>query len=163
VAKSRAVTEYYVYMLSNKSRMLYTGVTNNLELRILQHKMKLRRGFTEKYNLYKLVYCEVTNDVSAAITREKEIKGWVRRKKVALIHSFNPEWKDLSEEWMPPDSETLRYAQGDNDANGRCHFEGLSPKNIGVGKEGQPPGPETLRFAQSDRLRKSTDASFRSA
>ncbi len=99
------MAEYYVYILSNKSRMLYVGVTNSLERRVLEHKLKLVPGFTKHYGLNKLVYCEATNDVSAAIAREKEIKGWVRRKKVALIHSLNPEWKDLSEEWMPLDSD----------------------------------------------------------
>ncbi len=107
------MAEYFVYILSNKSRMLYVGVTNNLERRVLEHRMKLIPGFTERYGLSRLVYYESTDDVNSAISREKEIKGWVRRKKVALIHSFNPEWKDLSAEWTPPNSETLRYAQGD--------------------------------------------------
>lgn len=101
------MAEYFVYILSNKSRMLYVGVTNSLERRMYEHRMKLAPGFTQRYGLTWLVYCEATDDVSAAISREKEIKGWVRRKKVALIHSFNPEWKDLSQEWMPPDPETL--------------------------------------------------------
>jgi len=93
------MAEYFVYILSNKSPMLYVGVTNNLERRVFEHKMKLIPGFTERYGLTKLVYYESTGDVREAISREKEIKGWVRRKKTALINSFNPEWKDLSEEW----------------------------------------------------------------
>ena len=80
--------------------MLYTGVTNDLERRVLEHKMKQSPGFTKRYNLTKLVYCDSTNDVTTAIEREKEIKGWVRRKKTALIHSINPEWRDLSEDWF---------------------------------------------------------------
>jgi putative endonuclease len=90
--------QYYVYMLTNRSGTLYTGVTNDLQRRILQHKNKLKEGFTRKYNLTRLVYYEVADDVLAAISREKQIKGWLRAKKVALIQSVNPEWKDLSEE-----------------------------------------------------------------
>jgi putative endonuclease len=108
------VAEYFVYILSNKSRMLYIGVTNNLERRVFEHRMKLVPGFTERYGLSRLVYYESTGDVNSAISREKEIKGWVRRKKVALIHSFNPEWKDLSAEWTPPIPEILRFTQDDN-------------------------------------------------
>jgi putative endonuclease len=93
------MAEYYVYMMSNKSRTLYVGVTNNLERRVLEHQLKLIPGFTKRYGLTRLVYYESTGDVRAAIEREKEIKGWVRRKKTALIHSFNPEWRDLTEEW----------------------------------------------------------------
>jgi putative endonuclease len=107
------MAEYFVYILSNKSRMLYVGVTSNLERRVFEHRMKLVPGFTEHYGLAQLVYYESTGDVTSAISREKEIKGWVRRKKVALIHSFNPEWKDLSLEWTSPNPDTLRCAQGD--------------------------------------------------
>jgi len=87
--------EYYVYMMTNRSRTLYTGVTNNLEKRAYEHKHKMIDGFTKKYNITKLVYYETTNDVNSAISREKQIKGWLRSKKVALIESMNPEWKDL--------------------------------------------------------------------
>jgi len=81
--------EYYVYIMSNKSRMIYTGVTNNLERRVYEHNMKLIPGFTSHYGLDMLIFFESTNDVTAAIEREKEIKGWVRRKKTALINSIN--------------------------------------------------------------------------
>ena len=101
--------------------MLYVGVTNNLERRVLEHKMKLVPGFTKRYGLSRLVYCEPTGDVIAAIEREKEIKGWVRRKKTALIHSFNPEWKDLSEEWMPPNPDILHCVQDDKLNNERIN------------------------------------------
>jgi len=90
------VNQYYVYIMTNKSRTLYTGVTNDLERRVYEHKQKLVPGFTAKYNITRLVYFEVTQDVQAAITREKQIKGWLRSKKIALIESVNPEWKDLS-------------------------------------------------------------------
>jgi len=90
--------QYYVYILTNNSKTLYTGVTNNLPRRIYEHKNKLVEGFTKKYNLTKLVYYEISEDVRSAIAREKQIKGWLRSKKINLIESTNPEWKDLSSE-----------------------------------------------------------------
>ncbi|WP_350344561.1 GIY-YIG nuclease family protein [Proteinivorax tanatarense] len=88
---------YYVYMATNwNNRVLYTGVTNNLERRIYEHKNKLAKGFTQKYNVNKLVYYESTSDANSAIAREKEIKNWTRQKKNELIASVNPKWKDLS-------------------------------------------------------------------
>ncbi|MBQ8394274.1 MAG: GIY-YIG nuclease family protein [Clostridia bacterium] len=91
---------YYVYILTNKrNTVLYTGVTNNLERRLYEHKNKMVEGFTAKYNVNKLVYYEETGEVVSALTREKQIKGWLRIKKEALINTVNPEWKDLSEEW----------------------------------------------------------------
>ena len=91
---------YFVYIMTNKSGTLYTGITNNLERRIFEHKQHLVEGFTKKYNITKLVYYEKTNDVREAIAREKQIKGWLRQKKVDLIESLNPEWKDLSADWF---------------------------------------------------------------
>ncbi len=93
------MTEFYVYIMTNRSRTLYTGVTNNLKRRVYEHRHKLVEGFTAKYNITRLVYYEATPDVRSAIAREKQIKGWLRSKKIALIESANPEWKDLSEEW----------------------------------------------------------------
>lgn len=78
---------------------MYTGVTNNLERRIYEHKNKLIKGFTEKYNVNKLVYFEETQDVNAAIAREKEIKKWRREKKNQLVNLMNPKWIDLSSGW----------------------------------------------------------------
>ena len=96
---------YYVYILTNWSnKVLYTGVTNNLERRLYEHKNKLVKGFTEKYNVNKLVYYDSTTDVKAAIAREKQIKGWTRHKKNGLIESINPQWNDLSENWGKQDS-----------------------------------------------------------
>ena len=86
--------------MTNKSRTLYTGITNNLERRVLEHKQKAVKGFTSKYNIGWLVYYEVTEDVQAAIAREKQIKSWSRAKKVALVESANPAWRDLSAEWF---------------------------------------------------------------
>jgi len=84
--------------MTNKSKTLYIGVTDNLERRVYEHKNKLIEGFTKKYNITKLVYYETTNDVRSAIEREKQIKGWLRKKKIALIEVVNPKWADLSEE-----------------------------------------------------------------
>ncbi len=90
------MAQYYVYIMTNKSRTLYTGVTNDLARRVYEHKQKLLPGFTSKYNITKLVYFEATEDVYAALNREKQIKGWLRDKKIALIEAANPDWKDLS-------------------------------------------------------------------
>jgi putative endonuclease len=88
-------------MLTNwNNKVLYTGVTNDLERRIYEHKNKLVKGFTEKYNVNKLVYFEYTSDVNSAIAREKEIKGWTRQKKNQLVEAANPSWKDLAEEFI---------------------------------------------------------------
>ena len=91
---------YYVYILTNHSQNLYTGVTNNLERRMYEYKHHLVADFTSKYHITRLVYFEETTDVYAAISREKQIKGWVRVKKLALIESINPDWRDLSEAWQ---------------------------------------------------------------
>ena len=91
--------EYFVYILANKSQLLYVGVTDDLLRRVYEHKHKLNEGFTKKYNINKLVYFESTNDVTVAIAREKQIKGMLRSKKIELIKTMNPEFKDLSEGW----------------------------------------------------------------
>jgi putative endonuclease len=91
---------YYVYIMTNNYGTLYTGVTSDLPRRVWQHKQKLLPGFTKRYNLTRLVHYEETNDVTGAIAREKQIKGWVRGKKVALIESSNPNWTDLAEDWF---------------------------------------------------------------
>ncbi|MDH5360430.1 MAG: GIY-YIG nuclease family protein [Gammaproteobacteria bacterium] len=91
---------YYVYLLTNwNDEVMYVGVTNNLARRIYEHKNKLVEGFAKKYNITKLVYYEQTRDVNSAIAREKQIKGWRREKKNALVLAYNPVWKDLSLEW----------------------------------------------------------------
>ena len=91
--------QFYVYIMTNHSRTLYTGMTNDLLRRVAEHKQKLIPGFTARYNITRLVYYEETSDVTSAIAREKQIKGWVRAKKVALIEAANPQWRDLSAEW----------------------------------------------------------------
>ena len=91
---------YYVYLITNWSnKVLYVGVTDNLERRLYEHKNKLIKGFTEKYNISKLVYFEQTSDIESAITREKEIKRWRREKKNNLVESKNKAWEDLSKQW----------------------------------------------------------------
>ena len=91
---------YYVYLITNKhNTVLYAGVTNDIERRIYEHKHRIFDGFTKKYNLTKVVYYEYFDQIDQAINREKEIKGWKRKRKNALVESLNPEWKDLSEEW----------------------------------------------------------------
>jgi putative endonuclease len=90
---------YYVYIMTNHSGTLYTGTTDNLEHRVYEHKHNLVPGFASKYNITKLVYYEEGNDANVALAREKQIKGWKRAKKIALIESKNPEWKDLGLAW----------------------------------------------------------------
>jgi putative endonuclease len=91
------MNQYFVYILTNKSnRVLYVGVTNNLERRMYEHRNKMVDGFTKRYNLTKLVYFEETSDVRSAIEREKQLKNWHRDWKIKLISDSNPEWKDLS-------------------------------------------------------------------
>ena len=89
--------QYYVYIMASRSRVIYIGMTNDLRRRVAQHQHKLVEGFTQKYNVTQLDYYEVTNDVHSALAREKELKGWRRSKKVALIEKLNPAWKDLSD------------------------------------------------------------------
>jgi putative endonuclease len=90
---------YYVYILSNRNNsVLYVGITNNLVRRLYEHKNKLVEGFTKKYNVNKLVYYELFNNPYDAISREKQLKGCGRKRKVELINSINPEWKDLYRE-----------------------------------------------------------------
>ena len=120
-------TESYVYLLANNyGNVLYTGVTSNLLRRIYEHKNKMVPGFTQKYNVDRLVYFEVCLDIMVAIAREKQIKGWLRAKKVALIESLNPEWKDLSRDWSEerdasPPSALPRGTQ--HDTTSECHSE----------------------------------------
>ena len=90
---------FFVYMMCNKTnKVLYVGVTNNLERRVNEHKSDTIEGFTKRYRVHKLVYCEEYSSINDAIHREKEIKAWRREKKDALVMTMNPEWRDLSEE-----------------------------------------------------------------
>jgi putative endonuclease len=92
---------YFVYILASRSRVIYTGITSVLKTRIREHREGRVPGFTSKYRIHRLVHFEIFQDVRAAIGREKEIKGWRREKKVALIEGANPNWDDLAEDWFP--------------------------------------------------------------
>jgi len=92
---------YYVYLMTNwNNKVMYIGITNNLERRIFEHKQKVGKGFTEKYNINKLVYYEQTSDIIEALNRENEIKKWRREKKNKLVVKTNPIWRDLSEDFL---------------------------------------------------------------
>ena len=90
---------FWVYIIASKTGTLYSGMTNNLDRRVAEHKQHLVPGFTAKYHCTRLVWFEEHSDVRAAIAREKQIKGWLRAKKIALIESHNPRWADLAEHW----------------------------------------------------------------
>jgi len=93
---------YYVYMMASQRRVLYVGITSHIERRVFQHKTHAFGGFTAQYNVTNLVYFERYGSVMQAIRREKELKDWRREKKVALIESGNPKWRDLSYGWYQP-------------------------------------------------------------
>ena len=90
---------YYVYIMGSKSGTLYVGVTSKLKKRVYEHKNHLIPGFTDRYDINKLLYFETIGDSTSSIKREKQIKAWRRGKKVKLIDSINPQWNDLSEDW----------------------------------------------------------------
>jgi putative endonuclease len=96
--------------MTNKSRTLYTGITNDLERRVYEHKQKEIEGFTKKFNINRLVYYELINNPRDAIAREKQIKSWLRARKIALIKTLNPAWEDLSSEWFKDRDSSLRYS-----------------------------------------------------
>ena len=100
--------QHYVYILASRSRTLYAGETNDLRRRVLEHKQGLVAGFARKYRIHRPVYFETLANVRAAISREKQIKGWRRDKKVALIATMNPSWGDLAEEWFGKAGPSLR-------------------------------------------------------
>jgi len=91
---------YYVYVLANRSRTLYVGVTGDIHRRVAEHRSSVGSRFTRQYMVRQLVHVEITSDVRAAIAREKQIKGWSRAKKLALIEENNPQWIDLAASWI---------------------------------------------------------------
>ena len=93
------MNQYFVYIMTSSTGTLYTGMTNNLERRVYEHKHKITAGFSSKYNVNRLVFFEVFGDARDAIAREKQIKSWRRSKKLDLIRSMNPKWQDLSDGW----------------------------------------------------------------
>ena len=123
--------EYYVYITTNHTgSVLYTGLTNALGRRAGQHRLRTLDGFTKRYKADKLVYYESTTDIRAAIQREKEIKGWSRPKKIALIDSMNPRWKDLAD----VESETL---EGGPHSTPTDSFAKTSPSAHGCGRRSE--------------------------
>jgi putative endonuclease len=107
----RTQKSYFVYILASLSGTLYIGVTNDLQRRAWQHKQHDVEGFTKEYDVDRLVYWETFYDVRNAIDREKQLKGWRREKKIALIESMNPQWKDLSREWYESRGPSTRPAK----------------------------------------------------
>ena len=104
----RELRHYFVYIMGSLSGTLYIGVTSTLQKRVFQHRFHRLEGFTDKYDVERLLYCESYDDVYRAIAREKQLKGWKRAKKIALIQSMNPHWVDLAREWFPWMKEELK-------------------------------------------------------
>jgi putative endonuclease len=101
---------YFTYIMASRSHTPYIGVRGNLLKRVFQHKLKEHEGFTAKYNCERLVWFEAHQNIAMAITREKELKGWRRTKKIALIESINPVWADLSRDWYDYEPADYRRA-----------------------------------------------------
>jgi putative endonuclease len=99
---------FYVYILANRSRTLYVGVTNDITRRVLHHRAGTASRFTDRYGITRLAYVEITNTPQDAIAREKQIKGWARAKKVALIETANPTWDDLAKDWFENEADLCR-------------------------------------------------------
>lgn len=108
------MSQYYVYILSSPSHVLYIGVTNDLARRVFEHRHKQVPGFTCRYNVTRLVHFEGTSDVRSAIAREKEMKAWRRSKKVAPIDASNPGWADLSGGWFEDENPRRQTPRNDN-------------------------------------------------
>jgi putative endonuclease len=102
---------YHVYILANRKRMLYIRSTNNLPRRLFEHKLKLVKGYTEKYSIGNLVYFETYDSRDIALRREPQVKGWLRRRKTELNEDTNPLWKDLSFRFIYPQEEAKRLLQ----------------------------------------------------
>jgi putative endonuclease len=142
--------DYYVYIMTNRSGTLYVGVTNDLMRRVREHKDGAHKSFTKQYNVDRLVYFEQGNDVEGAITREKQLKGWLRKRKLALIAAENPKWHDLSDGWYGDGSassaegQILRSAQNDN--------FGVSSREYRRGSPASSAEDQILRSAQNDRF-----------
>ena len=158
--KMKATKQYYVYIMSNKSKTLYTGVTDDLERRVYQHKNKLIDGFTKKYKITILVYYEETTDIRSAIAREKQIKGWRRSKKIALIESMNPQWNDLSQ-----GLEILRFAQNDkvvaqNDMVAGQNDKVVAQDDIVAGQNDIVAGQNDMVAGQNDMVAGQNDMGY---
>ena len=95
------VRAYWVYIMARRSRVLYTGVTNDLGRRVKEHKQSLIAGFTQRHRITRLVYFEAYTEIRDAIAREKQIKAWTRARRISLVERRNPSWEDLAEHWFP--------------------------------------------------------------
>jgi putative endonuclease len=123
---------YYVYIMASRSLNLYTGVTNSIYHRALQHKSGEIDGFTKKYKINRLVYYEMLEHIGNAIAREKQIKAWTRAKRLALIKAMNPTWQDLAEGWgAKAELQIPRFARDDN-ALDQCGSSGSGDKKDSV-------------------------------
>lgn len=134
--RMRREHRYYTYIVSSRSGVLYIGVTSSLEARVREHKNGTYDGFTKKYKCRRLVYYEVYDYIQVAIGREKQLKGWTRAKKIALIESTNPRWKDLSESWereflLP--GQCMKEADEAQARRIKLQLDGLSPKSHATG------------------------------
>jgi putative endonuclease len=119
----RAERRYYVYIMASRSLNLYTGVTDSIYRRALEHKSGKIEGFTKRYNINRLVYYETFRYIGNAIAREKQVKAWTRAKRIALIRSSNPTWQDLAEGWgEKAELQVPRFARDDNE------YEGADPE-----------------------------------
>ena len=115
----RGERRYYVYIMASRSLNLYTGVTDNIFRRALEHKSGKIEGFTKKYHINRLVYYETFQYIGNAIAREKQIKGWTRAKRITLIKTLNPTWQDLAEGWGERiELQVPRFARDDNPSDG---------------------------------------------
>jgi putative endonuclease len=101
---------YFTYIVASRSHTLYVGVTGDLQKRVFEHKWREPEGFTERYNCDRLVWFEIYQDIAKAIAREKQVKGWRREKKIALIEKSNPAWVDLSRDWYDVEPADLKRA-----------------------------------------------------
>ncbi|MGA9963738.1 MAG: GIY-YIG nuclease family protein [Terriglobales bacterium] len=133
-----AEKHYYVYIMASRSLNLYTGVTNSIYHRALQHKSGEIDGFTKKYNINRLVYYETFEHIGNAIAREKQVKAWTRAKRLALIKPINPTWQDLAEDWgAKGELQIPRFARDDNSLDERKSSG--SEKKEGVGTDATTP------------------------
>jgi putative endonuclease len=119
---------YAVYIMASRSHNLYIGVTNDIGRRVREHKDHTFAGFTARYNVDRLVWYKIYSDVRDAIAREKQMKGWIRVKKIRLIESLNPTWQDLSEEWGKPIL-PLRANRRSFDSGGEQHAASAQDDN----------------------------------
>ena len=133
---------YYVYIMASRSLNLYTGVTNSVYQRALQHKSGEIDGFTKKYHIDRLVYYETFEHIGNAIAREKQVKAWTRAKRLALIKAINPTWQDLAEGWgAKAELQIPRFARDDNSLD-EGDSAGLGDKKDSVNTSGGTPSSQ---------------------